>query len=240
MVIDCHIHINRFREQPVKIILDMMDTYQVDKAVVFPGTEVLPDNQWMADIIKPHRDRLIPFAWLNPIFDTQKAVTELNRMVEDHGFKGIKLHPLFHAFYPNRPYVHKLVERCIEYGIPVLFHSGHAPYSAPHQIAELAAEYPEAVIIMDHMGYQIGWVDDAILEAQKYKNIILGTTCMPFHEKIQYAVRNVDKYRVIYGSDAPSIHMLPEIDRIKVAGLTPEEMELVMGGNIARLLGLNA
>lgn len=238
MILDCHIHINRFREEPVKIILDMMDTYHVDKAVVFPGTEPSPDNRWMAKVIAPYRDRFLPFAWLNPIISPEKTLDDLKELVEEHDFRGVKLHPLFHAFYPNRPAVHAIVEACIGYDIPVLFHSGHAPYCSPHQVAEVAAEYPEATIIMDHMGLQVGWVDDAILEAQKYKNIVLGTTAMPFHEKIFQAVQQVGKHRVVWGSDAPSIHMLPEMDRVKVAGLTEEEYTLVMGENMARLLKL--
>lgn len=238
MVIDCHVHLSKFREDPVGNTLRMMEECGVDKAIVFPGTEIVPDNEWMNDAIKEHRDVFYPFAWINPILDPKKAVDELCHLVEDYGFKGMKLHPLFHSFYPNRPYVHALVEKCIGYKIPILVHSGHAPYSTPHQITELIAEYPEGTFIMDHMGLQVGWVDDAILEAQKYPNIILGTTAMPFHEKIRYAVESVGEDRVIFGSDALSLHMLPEIVKIKCAGLTPRQYDLVLGGNTARLLGL--
>ncbi len=227
------------RKDSVEEVLKLMDSYGISKAVVFPGTEIEPDNRWMADAIRSHRDRLLPFAWINPILNQEKAMSELVEMVEKNGFMGMKLHPLFHSFYPNRQFVVPLVEKCAEYGIPVTVHSGHAPYSMPWQIAELAEMCPNASIIMDHMGLQVGWVEDAITLAQKYSNIILGTTAMPFHEKIRYAVKQLGAERVIYGSDAPSIHPLPEIDRVRVAGLMQEELSMVLGGSLARILKID-
>jgi len=83
---------------------------------------------------------------------------------------------------------------------------------------------------MDYMGYQVGWVDNAIILAQKHENIILGTTAMPFHEKIRYAVKQLGANRVIYSSNAPSIYSLPEIEGVRVAGLSHQELSMVMGG----------
>lgn len=237
-IIDCHVHLNRQREGYLSEMLRIMDRYEIAKAIVFPGTEILPDNFGMARAIGPHRDRFFPFAWINPILDPKKAVDELRKLVETYGFLGMKFHPLFHSFYPNREYTARVVEQCIDYGIPILVHSGHAPYSTPFQIAELADDYPEATIIMDHMGLQVGWVDDAIKLAKKHPNIILGTTAMPFHEKIRLAVRTIGAERVIFGSDAPSIHPMPEMEKVRLAELSPEEMELVMGKNVKRLLKL--
>jgi predicted TIM-barrel fold metal-dependent hydrolase len=226
------------RENVVDTVLSLMDTHKIERAVVFPGTEIVPDNIGMAGVIAAHRDRFLPFAWINPAIDIREAANELSRLVEEKGFVGMKLHPLFHAFFPNRPFIRPLMERCRHYGLPVLVHSGHSPYCTPWQVAELAAEYPDISFIMDHMGYQYGWVDDAIIQAEKYPNIILGTTAMPFHEKIKLAVETIGAHRVVYGSDAPSIHPLPEIQRVRLAGLSPEEETLVLGGNISRLLKL--
>ena len=237
-IIDCHIHLFKTRKDAVGEILKLMDNLRIAKAVVFPGTEIEPDNRWLAENVSKHRDRFLPFAWINPILNPEKAMRELVEMVEEHGFVGMKFHPLFHSFYPNRSFVLPLVEKCAEYDIPITVHSGHAPYSMPWQIAELAEMCPKATIIMDHMGLQVGWVEDAIIQAKKHSNIILGTTAMPFHEKIYSAVQQIGAERVIYGSDAPSIHPLPEIERVKLAGLSQQELSLVMGGNLSRILKL--
>lgn len=238
MIIDCHTHLFKTRDNAVSELLSIMDEYGIDKAVVFPGTEINPDNEFLAKIINPHRDRLYPFAWINPVIDSDKRMEELIRLVDTNGFKGMKLHPLFHSFYPNRPNIYPLVQKCGDLGIPVTVHSGHAPYSLPWQVAELAKACPDTTIIMDHMGLQVGWVDDAILLAEQIPNIVLGTTAMPFHEKIRIAVKKIGEERVIFGSDAPSIHPFPELSRVRLAGLSEQELSSVVGKNIARLLGI--
>jgi predicted TIM-barrel fold metal-dependent hydrolase len=238
LTIDCHTHLFKTREHAVEELLHLMDETGIDKAIVFPGTEINPDNEFLSKAIAAHRDRLYPFAWINPVIDSDKRQQELRRLVEKDGFKGMKLHPLFHSFYPNRPNIYPLVQLCGELGIPVTVHSGHAPYSLPWQIAELAKACPDTTVIMDHMGLQVGWVDDAILLAEHIPNIVLGTTAMPFHEKIRIAVERVGENRVIFGSDAPSIHPFPELSRVRLAGLSEQSLAAVVGKNTARLLGI--
>ena len=237
-IIDCHTHLFKTRPKAVSELLHLMDEFGIDKSIVFPGTEINPDNAFLAREIAPHRDRLFPFAWINPVIDSNKRIDELMDLVENRGFKGMKLHPLFHSFYPNRPNIYPLVHKCGELHIPVTVHSGHAPYSLPWQIAELAKDCPETTIIMDHMGLQVGWVDDAIHLAEQVPNIILGTTAMPFHEKIRIAVERIGQERVIFGSDAPSIHPFPELSRVRLAGLSDDALASVLGNNTARLLGI--
>lgn len=236
-ILDTHIHISKMRKKPVQEIISLMDEYGINQAVVFPGNEIEPDNRWMVNMIRNHRDRMIPFAWLNPLTGN-KAVEELKYLVEKEGFRGVKFHPLFHSFFPNRPLVDSIAKQAIEYDIPILVHCGHAPYSTPWQVGEFAEMYPKLTVILDHMGLQVGWVDDAISVAERNPNIILGTTANVFHEKIRMAVEKIGEDRVIYGSDAPTIHPLPEIERVKVAGLSPNVLEKVMGLNARRILKL--
>jgi len=44
--------------------------------------------------------------------------------------------------------------------------------------------------------------------------------------------------RVVYGSDAPTIHPGPEMLRVRVAGLSAADEAAVLGGTMAKLLGL--
>jgi len=239
-IIDFHVHISKTRKEPVREIIKLMDSYNISKCVTFPGNEVIPDNFWMAEQIRSYRDRLIPFAWINPLLGNE-AIKQLDLLVNNHNFKGIKLHPLFQAFYPNRKeYMEPIAKKAIEYNLPILIHCGHAPYSTPWQVGEFAMQFPDVLVILDHMGLQVGWVDDAINQAERYPNIILGTTAMPFHEKIFEAVKRIGSKRVIYGSDAPTIHPLPEIDRIKVSGLEEGEINDILGENAKRILKIRS
>jgi len=67
-------------------------------------------------------------------------------------------------------------------------------------------------------------------------NIILETSGMPMHTKIKEAVERVGENRVVYGSDIPFHHSSVELQRIKMANLTEEQLQLVLHHNAASLL----
>ena len=240
MIIDCHVHMNSTLaikdDYHPEAILREMDRYHIDQAIVFPRFADAPDNKGLSEIVKQHSDRLIGFAWINPHLG-RLALEELDRAVDDWGMKGVKLHPLLHAYFPQNPDLRRLFDHIAQRNVPVTIHSGHAPFSLPSQIAWLARDYPNVRIIMDHMGMQMGYVDEAIEYARMYPNLYLGTTAMPFHKKIAQAVSVIGSSRVMYGSDAPVIHPLVEMERVKVAGLSEQDEAMVLGGTVEKLLG---
>ncbi len=238
-IVDGHLHIGgpAERKGSVEDILRLMDECGMDRAVAFPAPGLRPDNAGLAKAIAPHRDRLTGFAWINP-HHGQEAVDELGRMVQEHGFRGVKFQPILHAFQPMSPSVHAVMRQAEALGIVALFHSGHAPYSLPWEIGEVAELFPSVPVIMDHMGLQwMGYVDAAIRVAKRLPNVILGTTGMLFHGRIRQAIREVGVDRVVFGSDAPMVHPGPEILRVRVAGLMPEEERMVLRENALRLIG---
>lgn len=237
-VVDGHLHIGgpAERKGSVEDILQLMDECGMDRAVAFPAPGLRPDNEGLARAIAPYRDRLTGFAWINP-HHGQETVEELERMVRVHGFRGVKFQPVLHAFQPMSPIVHAVMRKVEELGIVALFHSGHAPYSLPWEIGEVAEEFPSVPVIMDHMGLQwMGYVDAAIRVAKRTPNVILGTTGMLFHGRICQAIREVGVDRVVFGSDAPMVHPGPEILRVRVAGLTAKEERMVLRENMLRLI----
>lgn len=237
-IIDGHLHIGGSpkRKGSVDDILALMEEYHIERAVAFPAPGLRPDNAGLAKVIARHPDRFVGFAWINP-HHGQEAVDELERKVRLHGFRGVKFQPILHAFQPMSPMVHAVMRKAEELGIVALFHSGHAPYSLPWEIGEVAELFPSVPVIMDHMGLQwMGYVDAAIRVAKRLPNVILGTTGMLFHGKIRQAVREVGAHRVVFGSDAPMVHPGPEILRVRAAELTPAEERMVLRENMLRLL----
>lgn len=238
MIVDCHIHMGQEGIESPDYILALMDEHGIDYGVVFPCRAPAPDNRAHALRARATSPRLIPFAWINPNFGSA-AVEEVRALAGEGLIRGVKLHPLLHAFFPNREPTVGFVQAVAELNLPVLIHSGHAPFSLPGQIGALAQRVPKATIIMDHMGLNLGYVEDAIDVADACPNIILGTTAMPFHLLIHEAVERLGSDRVVYGSDAPYIHPGPEMLRVRVAGLSPADEAAVLGGTMAKLLGLD-
>jgi predicted TIM-barrel fold metal-dependent hydrolase len=83
-------------------------------------------------------------------------------------------------------------------------------------------------------------VDEAIEVADRYPNIILETSAMPYPDKIKEAVGRIGAERVIFGSDGPMCSPILEREKVQMAGLAPDELAQVLGGSAARLLGVAA
>jgi predicted TIM-barrel fold metal-dependent hydrolase len=237
-VIDAHAHLGDFggwanvRISDDQMISDM-DRFHIEKTVVF----MFP-NDIVRQAVQKYPDRLIGFVWVNP-YDGEKALDEVKRAIDDWGFKGIKLHPLLHAFIPCDDMVMPIMDLAKQFSIPVLFHSGHPPFSLPWQIGEVAEEFPDVPIIMGHMGHGHGcYIHGSIMTAKKYPNIYLETSGMPMHTKIKEAYEQVGSDRIMYGSDAPFHHHSVEMQKVRVSGLDDTALEKVFYENAAKLIDI--
>jgi predicted TIM-barrel fold metal-dependent hydrolase len=72
--------------------------------------------------------------------------------------------------------------------------------------------------------------------AERYGNIVLETSAVPYPDKIGEAVRRLGAERVIFGSDGPGCNPTLEVEKVRLAGLSPEDERRVLAGNIVRLL----
>lgn len=104
MIIDFNVTIGDFPEgKKVRSsdILHLMDRAGIDKAVVStPGTySDQVEHAFLAAETQMHRDRLIPFALLNP--KAMKDELEFQKLC-DYGFPGIKFSPLAQGYFPTQ------------------------------------------------------------------------------------------------------------------------------------------
>jgi uncharacterized protein len=234
-VIDAHAHVGRFGSWAnvsctAEELLGEMEASRVEKAVLFA-----PENALVRDAVRRHPGRLVGYVWPNP--HESGALPLVKRAVEKWGFRGIKLHPLIHAFLPTDEEVIPIVEYAGRERIPVAIHSGHPPFSLPWSIGELAELYPEVRLVMLHMGHAHGvYIQAAINTAKKHDNIILETSGVSMHSKIKEAVERVGEERVVFGSDYPFHDYTVELRKVEAAGLTRRQRELVLRENARSLL----
>ncbi|MFQ5427165.1 MAG: amidohydrolase family protein, partial [Gaiellales bacterium] len=117
-----------------------------------------------------------------------------------------------------------------------LIHCGHPIFTLPWSIEELIRRYPDARIILGHMGHgNIIYINAAIDVAERNPNVYLETSGMPMHTKIREAVERVGPTRVMYGSDAPFHHPQVEITKVRLSGLPPDLVHRVLSANGPRL-----
>ena len=246
MIVDMHMHIEQVASMgwvmTAEDCIRAMDEAGVDKAAVMTLTDLPGMNPRGLELIAEACDsfpgRLYGFARLNPgMLDASKDL--LKAAITELGFKGLKLHPVSTLQHPGGESTIELIRLAGELGVPTLFHCGDEPMTTPLSIAEAAEACPDSTIILGHMGGYFH-VDEALDVADRYTNIVLETSAMPYPAKIRTAVERIGAERVIFGSDGPVASPVLELQKVVIAELGERDAALVMGGNAQALLGLSA
>jgi len=243
MIIDCHSHMgvswygwwrNEVTEED---FIKTMDKFGIDKACVNHWSiQYDTGNDYIAEFAKRYPDRIIPFACIIPHW-YKTAVQEVERAVKQLNMKGLKLHPAANSYPANSPLVFPVVEKAIEFDIPMLFHCGGDQYSNAHNLGDLAKRYPEATIIMGHMGEET--VLEALEVARECKNIFLDTTgSLNLYHLLHRAIDRVGEDRIVFGTDFVAFNPGPEIAKVRDVDLTDRQVEKILGENMAKILKL--
>ena len=178
-----------------------------------------PDsNDYVAGIVQQYPEQFMGFASVDPWLG-KAAVLEVERSVKELGLKGLKLHPVHQAFFPNDPRFYPLYAMCDALGIPVLFHSGFAgagsglpggggmklKYSTPIPgIDDVAADFPSLTVIMAHPAWP--WVEEQIAVALHKANVYLDLSGWSPRFIPEALVRETNtrlQDKVMFGSDYP-------------------------------------
>jgi len=254
------------------MIVKDMDAAGIDKSVLLvidwglarhlgePKLSVEELNKVCADAVKKHPQRLIAFAGIDP--RRNKAAEMVGTFLKEWGMKGIKFHPAA-GFYPNDKACYPVYEKALEYGVPVLFHTGESQkplyfkYCQPIYVQEVAMDFPDLPIILAHTGGC--WYSEAVAICNSTTNVYLDLSWwqrrlprpLEFYQALRTLLDSVSWQRVLFGSDYPFLKLLinqerwvkafTEIpDSVKAQGIEfkDEEIAGIMGGNAARILGL--
>ncbi|MBI2160185.1 MAG: amidohydrolase [Candidatus Rokubacteria bacterium] len=218
--------------------------YGVILAELAPITSAIASNETVERLCKGH-PRLIPFASINPYLVGNPA-RELERLVQERGFRGLKLYPTYSYFYPNDPMLYPVYAKAQELRVPVKWHTGTSAFPAsrlkygdPIHIDDVAVDFPDLVAIITHSGRPL-WYDTAYTLARMRKNVYMEIAGLPPKKLLEYfpdLERISDK--VLFGSDWPSVStMKGNVEALRTLPLSTEAQERILGGNAARLLGL--
>lgn len=228
--------------------LGLMDESGIDYAVILaelaPITTGIADNEYVAEFCAKS-PRLIPFASINPYTSTRPA-KELERLVRDQGFRGLKLYPTYQHYYPNDAHIYPLYAKAQELGIPVSLHIGSSifagariKYGDPIYMDDVAVDFPELALLMCHSGRPF-WYDKAFALARLHENLYMEVAGLPPQRLLDY-FPELERlaHKVIYGSDWPGIPTIREnIQAVKDLEISEDSKGKILGENAARLLNL--
>jgi hypothetical protein len=239
MIIDSHVHAGYSDTlqhswdtfEDIRTSLKRMDQCGIDRAVILPiGHDNFErHNRETAEIVARHPDRLVGYAKVSQEQDAGRVEPMLREAFEKLGLVGLKLHG-----HPNR----EIMEVMEHYRKPILA-DVHGEVYALRYVAE---QYPAVPVIIAHMGEFLsikGQVRQATLWlAKTYPNVYFDTSSVCDHEWLERAVADGLPHKMIFGSDGPGLHCGVELARVKYLDLPKDQEAMVLGGTIARLLGL--
>jgi predicted TIM-barrel fold metal-dependent hydrolase len=246
---DCHISSQRFDGLALTApdLLHAMDRAGVDQALVWLkppyDRNVTPENRAVSAAMRAHPDRLLGFGWVNPRLGRRTAEVEIAHCMDDLGLLGIKFNGAQDEYVIDDPEVLPLIERAAKHGAPLAFHIGADYYENTHptRLGNIAARFPEIPMLAVHMGGAgKPSLDRAMIEvAARYPNITLIGSAID-ERAILSALAALGPDRLCFGSDMP--FNLMHVQLAKYRALLRDHdaaaQAMVLGGNIARVLGL--
>jgi hypothetical protein len=238
-VFDVHTHVGSndpdgYECSPERLLegLDLVD----GRAAVFPMHE--PDgyrsaNDWVIAEAAATNGRLVPFCRLDPRAD---PVDEAERALAA-GAVGIKLHPRAERFRLADPDAAGIFALANERALPVIVHAGRGIPALGRDAVDLTRRYPDMSLILAHEGIcDLAWI---WRDAQELPNLFFDTAWWSSADHLSLFAF-VPPGQILFGSDAPyGTPMQAEIQVTRYAlqaGLTPPQIEMVMGGQLERIL----
>jgi len=242
--------------------VDRVVIFAVDNAGDKSLTEerIMAWNRAAAEASRARPGRVTAFASIDP--RRPRAAELLEECLGSWGMRGLKWHCDW-GFLPQSPEAYALLEVAQKHAAPLVTHTSPLPtpfrseYAQVRHLADIEADFPDLTIIAAHMNYYAWreYVGAAYLRDNLYGDLALW----PF-----MACRNWDAYcralreiadwvgadKIIFGSDAPVLEAFVNTgEHIRMvrdlavrapadAAFTQEEVDLILGGNARRILGI--
>lgn len=224
------------------------------------------DDEDVAAFCADHPERLLGFGSIHP--DRYAPERKVERAVKELGLRGIKLYP--HAgFYPNDPRLGPVYQKCAELGVPVVIHTGvkavrwqWLKYNRPLYVDDVATNFPNLKVVMCHGGFP--WADEFLAVAHANPNVWVDISFLDYvettfrrpglaEEILKNLVGVVGSERLLWGSEGPFMSLplygshgpsnyakSQEFLVTRINVFSEKEKAQILGGNAARLLGLDA
>jgi predicted TIM-barrel fold metal-dependent hydrolase len=234
----------------------------VDRAVVLGfrarHVGVLVPNEYVAEYVKQHPEKLIGFCSVDP-HDTD-AVEQFDHAVSGLGLRGLKLGPIYQNMHPCDDRMKRLFRRAEELGIPVLIHQGTTfcanvslEIANPVLLQPIALEFPRLRLVIAHMGHP--WIAETLVLIRKNRNFFADISALhyrpwQFYNALVTAMEYGVLDRLLFGSDYPfttpaaTMQALRNINRMvdgtNLPRLPEAKMEEMIHRDALRMVGIES
>jgi predicted TIM-barrel fold metal-dependent hydrolase len=218
-------------------------------------------NKTLSEAARKYPRRIIPLAAVDP--RRPEAVELAKLYMEDYGMRGFKYHP-DNGYDPSGPESYKVLEVLAKHKGVLLTHTSpinppsRGKFAEPMLLADIGCDFPEITVIAAHMGGTINWRPWAALasvQSSLYGDLAMWDTFAYsnyglFCRELRTLIDFVGPEKVLFGSDAPIDmivrpiqHWVQTMRDLPVKApegicFTKEEVDMMLGGNAAKILGL--
>ncbi len=245
MIVDAHVHIGKSTRLQINadgaMLVRVADTLGFDKICCTDLTALFYDmhegNRLLAAEMKRFPDRILGYASLHSTRFGNEAIDELDRCVHDYGMRGLKIYSTPDMSIAE-PSMFPILEKCVELDIPILTHT------TPQECEYLLGVVPQAKLIMAHAGGQPfakGDWNRAILSAKQFENLYLDTATSTIDLGfLEACVAELGASKIIFGTDTPLLDPWVQLTKIRETRISADDLDLILGGNILRLMKVSA
>jgi len=207
-------------------------------SVATTAHQVRSINEFIKREVDAHPE-FIGFITLHQDLSEEEIAAEVDWAIAN-GLKGIKLHPDFQKFYIDDEAVEKFY-RAAAGKLPFLFHIGddRYDYSQPARLVKMAKKYPNTTFIAAHFGGYRCWGEASIYKG--LENVYFDTCSSLPMISTTLAKEIIDLLgaeRFFFATDFPMWKAEEELERFNKIPLTEQEREMILSGNIKRVLKL--
>lgn len=233
-------------------LLRDMDAAGIDRAVAMGFGWTDPDvaaeaNDYLVRAAAAHPDRITAFASVNPAWG-DPAVREACRRL-DAGASGIgEIHADSQQFdITDAAVIGPLMALLSDHDVPIVVHAsepvGHQypgkGSTTPRRLLQFAADFPENRIVFAHLGGGLPFYAAMPEVANALTNVWYDTAALPFLYRpsaIVAAATTAGADRILFGTDYPLLGHRRVADYVRSAGLSPGDLDAIMGGNASFLM----
>ncbi len=239
----------------------MAGATQVDRTIVFGGKARLSGlwvkDQYVADYVSRHPDRLLGFLSLDPTQDGWQR--EMHVGHQELNLRGIKLMSMYAGFQPDDSRLDPLWAYATRHALPVLLHTGttfvsQAPLECtlPRHLDRVAIRFPDVRIIMAHLGHP--YEGECVAVIRKHPHVYSDISALHYRPfQLYHSLMLVQEYgvwnKLLFGSDYPFTTVDKSIDGLrnlneqlagtKLPRLDHTEIEALIHRDSLTSLGLN-
>lgn len=256
MIVDANAHIGhwpfrRLRTTTADGLLRMMDTAEIDRAIVSHTHGIFyrsphESNAELAEAVRPHGDRLIPFACLNPDYAGWRD--DLKQCVEEWGMRGLRLYPSYQRYPLVGDAAAELLAVAethdLRVSVSCAFEDSRqrhyldtAPDLTEHDMGGAARRHPKVRFLFTTAG--TAQMDMVLRHIPYQDNVFFDTTNVtgPLSNSIQKAYGLAGPDRLLMGTLAPFEQPEVALLRLQFLDAGQQAIEQVQGQNVLRFLG---